>query len=83
MQITLDKKMDTRLSAWSMATKRPPEQFINETLDKALEDWEDYEEALRICELVDKGLMKVYSFSEVERQLDELNTRVFLNYDEK
>ena len=73
MQITLDKKMDTRLNAWSVATKKSPEQFINETLDKALEDWEDYEDALRICELVDTGLMKVYSLEEVKGHLDELN----------
>ena len=73
MQVTLDKKIDTRLSAWSVATKKSSEQFINETLDKALEDWEDYEEALRICELVDTGLMKVYSLEEVEKHLDKLN----------
>ena len=47
--------------------------IVNETLDKALEDWEDYEEALRICELVDAGHMKVYSLAEVESHLDELN----------
>lgn len=73
MVVTLDEKINSRLLLWSKYTKQPPEVFINHSLEQALDDWEDYNEALSICSEIDAGNMKVYSFDEVERQLDELN----------
>ncbi len=73
MILTTRPEIDIRLNNWSKITKQPPEVFINETLDSALDDWEDYIDALRICSDVDAGRMKVYSLDEVEKHLDELN----------
>ena len=73
MVFTLDEKINSRLQLWSKYTKQPPEVFINHSLEQALDDWEDYKDALSICSEIDSGNMKVYSLDEVERQLDELN----------
>lgn len=73
MMVSLDEKINSRLQLWSKHTKQPPEVFINHSLEQALDDWEDYREALSICSEIDAGNMKVYSLDEVEKQLDELN----------
>ena len=74
MIITLDEKTDNRLKTWSKFNKQPPEIFINEAIERSLEDWEDYLEALEICAEIDSGKIKTYSLEEVERHLDELNS---------
>ena len=74
MIVTVDEKTGTRLKSWSMATNQPPEVFINEALEQSLDDWEDYIDALNICDEIDSGRMKTYSMDEVERQLNELDT---------
>ena len=72
MLITLRPGVEERLSTWSMETKQPAEKFINETLENALEDFEDYTEAVKICAEVDGGRMKTYSKKEVWRELDAM-----------
>ena len=73
MIVAIDEKIDTRIQSWSVINNQPSEVFIHEALEKSLDDWEDYMDALSICSEIDAGNMKVYSFDEVERQLDELN----------
>lgn len=73
MLLTLDEKTNTRIQSWCAANNQPPEVFINYALEQSLDDWEDYLEALKICEEIDAGRMKTYSFEEIERQLDELD----------
>ena len=72
MVLTLKPEIEKRLTEWSIKEKKSPVDFVNETLDKALEDWEDYMDAVRICALIDSGQMKTYSLEEVEKELDEL-----------
>ncbi len=72
MILTTTPEQDSRIQAWSEATRQPPEAFIREALDRALEDWEDYAEALRICAEVDAGRMKTYTLSEVTEQMNAL-----------
>ena len=74
MILTTTPDIDTKLLAWSSSTKLPPEVFINDVLDEALDDWEDYMDALRICSEVDAGSMKTYSLQEVEAHLDALDS---------
>lgn len=73
MIITIDEHIDSRINSWCNFTHQSPEVFINQALEQSLDDWEDYIDALRICSDVDAGRMKVFSLSEVERHLDELN----------
>ena len=73
MIISTPAEIDTRLQSLSEVTKQPPEVLVRRILEDALEDWEDYTDALSICAEVDAGLMKVYSLSEVEKHLDERN----------
>lgn len=73
MIISTPAEIDTRLQSLSEVTKQPPEVLIRGILEDALEDWEDYTDALSRCAEVDAGLMKVYSLSEVEKHLDERN----------
>ena len=73
MIVTVDERIDTRIQSWSRTTNQPPEVFIHEALEQSLDDWEDYIDALSICEEIDSGRMKTYSMDEVERQLDELD----------
>ena len=65
-------EMDTRILSWSEHVKQPPELLIEGVLNEALDDWEDYHDALCICSEVDAGRMKTYSLEEVEKHLDEL-----------
>ncbi len=55
MLVQIAPEIENRLTSWSIATNKLPEAFVNEILKEALEDWEDYTDALRICELVDSG----------------------------
>ncbi len=73
MILTTTPAQDTRLRAWSLTNKQPPEVFVNDALERSLEDWEDYTDAIRICAEIDAGRMKTYSLAEVEAHLDELN----------
>ena len=73
MILTLNENTNIRLQHWSKANNLPPEVLIHDSLNEALDDWEDYMDALRICAEVDAGSMQVLPFSEVEKQLDELN----------
>ena len=70
--IATTPEIDSRLRTWSRITKQPPEIFVQQTLDEALDDWEDYNEALRICAEVDAGRMRTYSLQEVEAHLNAL-----------
>ena len=74
MILTTTPEQDSRIQAWSEATRQPPEVFIRESLDRALEDWEDYAEALRICAEVDTGRMKTYTLAEVTEQMNALES---------
>ncbi|MBQ7196417.1 MAG: hypothetical protein IJS40_03310 [Synergistaceae bacterium] len=73
MFIELAPEIENRLNSWSISTHEPPQKFIDKTLSEALEDWEDYMDAVRICALVDSGEMKTYSLEEVERELDGMD----------
>lgn len=66
--------LDTRINSWSSATKQPPEMILSYALEQYLDDWEDLQDAIRICNEVDSGQMKVYSLDEVEKHLDEINS---------
>ena len=72
MIFTTTPEIDFRLKAWSSVTKQPPELFLQCTIDEALDDWEDYNDALRICAEVDSGKMRTYSLEEVEEHIDAL-----------
>ena len=72
MIFTTTPETDFRLKTWSRVTKQPPELFVQQILDKALDDWDDYYDALRICAEVDNGKMRTYSLEEVEEHLDAL-----------
>ena len=67
MIVTVDEKTGTRLKSWSKTTNQPPEVFIHEALEQSLDDWEDYMDALSICEEIDSGRMKTYSMYEVRK----------------
>ncbi len=73
MLIELAPEIETRLNSWSITTNEPPEKFIKQKLEEALEDWEDYTDALKICELVNAGKMKTHSLEEVERLSNEMD----------
>lgn len=73
MLVDVSTDLDTRLQDWSRVTGQPPQVFVEEALDRSLEDWEDYMDAVRICADIDAGKMKVYTLAEVEGQLDKLN----------
>ena len=72
MLVTLRPEVEERLSTWSIETKQPAEKFINETLENALEDFEDYREAMKICAEIEAGRMRTYSKEEVWRELDAM-----------
>lgn len=74
MIFTTTPETDLRLRTWSNVTQQSPELFIQQTLDEALDDWEDLQDAIRICSEVDSGQMKVYSLDEVEKHLDEIDS---------
>ena len=61
LTIELSPEMEERLNLWSDRENAPIESFIESTLEKALEDWEDYENAVRISAEVKAGRMKTYS----------------------
>ena len=67
MIVTVDEKTGTRLKSWSKTTNQPLEVFIHEALEQSLDDWEDYMDALSICEEIDSGRMKTYSMYEVRK----------------
>ncbi|MBR0079929.1 MAG: hypothetical protein IJP69_06095 [Synergistaceae bacterium] len=73
MVLTLKPEIEKRLNEWSIREKQSPNDFVNEALEKALEDWEDYIDAVRICALIDSGQMKTCSMEEFHRELDELD----------
>lgn len=73
MILTTTPDIHARLRSWSISTNQSPELFINEAIDEALSDWEDYCDALRICAEVDTGKMRTYSLQEVEAHLDALD----------
>lgn len=73
MAVTLKPEIEERLNSWSIATKQSADEFINETLENALEDWEDYTDALKICSEIDSGREETYSAEEVWRELDEMD----------
>ena len=72
MIFTTTPETDFRLKTWSRITQQPPELFVQQTIDEALDDWDDYNDALRICTEVDSGRMRTYSLEEVEEHLDAL-----------
>ena len=72
MLLATTPEIDSRIKSWSKFNKQPPEFFILQAIENSLDDWEDYNEALRICAEVDAGHMKTYSLDEVERHLDAL-----------
>ena len=76
MLLQVKDEVNTRLQYWSTITKERPEDFINDAINDALDDWEDYQDALRICAEVKAGRMKTYTLAEVERHLDELDSRI-------
>lgn len=74
MIFTTTPETDLRLRTWSNITQQSPELFIQQTLDEALDDWEDYYDALRICSEVDSGKMQTYTLEEVKEHLDALES---------
>ena len=74
MLLTTTPEIDCRLSYWSKITNQPPDIFVHDAINEALDDWEDYRDALRICAEVDAGTMKTYSLPEVEAHLDALES---------
>ena len=74
MILTTTPELDSRIKAWSRINKQSPERFIMQAIERSLDDWEDYNDALHICAEVDAGRMKTYSLDEVERHLDALES---------
>ncbi len=75
MLVTLNNNVDRRLQSWCKYTHLSPEVFIIDAVERSLDDWEDYNDALRICAEVDAGRMKTYSLDDVERHLDALEVQ--------
>ncbi len=74
MILTTTPELDSRIKTWSRINKQSPEHFIMQAIERSLDDWEDYNDALHICAEVDAGRMKTYSLDEVERHLDALES---------
>ncbi len=74
MILTTTPELDSRIKTWSRINKQSPERFIMQAIERSLDDWEDYNDALHICAEVDAGRMKTYSLDEVERHLDALES---------
>ena len=43
--------------------------MITEALERYLEDWEDYTDAVQICAEVDAGRMRTYTQEEIDREI--------------
>lgn len=74
MILTTTPELDSRIKTWSRINKQSPERFIMQAIERSLDDWEDYNDALHICAEVDAGRMKTYSLDDVERHLDALES---------
>ena len=74
MLLTTTPEIDSRIRTWSSINKQPPERFVMQAIERSLDDWEDYNDALHICAEVDAGRMKTYSLDDVERHLDALES---------
>lgn len=74
MILTTTPELDSRIKTWSRTNKQSPERFIMQAIERSLDDWEDYNDALHICAEVDAGRMKTYSLDDVERHLDALES---------
>ena len=71
MTIELTPEMEKRVGAWQKKTNGDTSSMMAEALERYLEDWEDYTDAVQICAEVDEGRMKTYSQEEIDRELDE------------
>lgn len=71
-QITIDltSELEERVGVWKREKSGDTAVLITEALDKYLEDWEDYTDAVRICAEVDAGRMRTYSREDINREMD-------------
>ena len=59
-----------RLEYWSGKKNNAPEVLVMNILKEQLEDWDDYEEAVKISREIRAGRMKTYSLEEVEKEFE-------------
>ena len=69
MTVELTPEMEERVGIWREKTNGDTGSMITEALDRYLEDWGDYTDAVQICAEVDAGRMKTYSWEEVKQHL--------------
>lgn len=71
MTIELTPEMEKRVGMWQKETNGDTASMMAEALERYLEDWEDYTDAVQICAEVDAGRMKTYTQEEIDREFDE------------
>ena len=72
MAITLElpPELESRLDTLVRDTGRPREDYLVMALEEYLEDMEDYNDAVRISGLIERGEMKTWTAEEVRKDLE-------------
>lgn len=67
--VRLSPETENRLAFLASQTGRPKAFYLREIIERGIEDMEDYYLAAHVLELVRKGREKVFSTSEVRKDL--------------
>ena len=68
--IRLPEEVETRLAFLARKTGRTKAYYLREIIERGIDDMEDYYLAADVLERVRKGKEKIYSTSDVRRELD-------------
>jgi predicted DNA-binding protein len=71
MSVTLElpSELEARLNARAQDAGESPGKYLAKVLEELLDDIEDYEDAVKISEQIERGEMETYSAAEVEAYL--------------
>ena len=69
MTVELAPDLEERVSVWRKETNGDTGSMMTEALERYLEDWEDYTDAVQICAEVDAGRMETSPWEEVKTRL--------------
>ena len=69
MTVELTPDLEERVEIWRERANGDTGSMMTEALDRYLEDWEDYTDAVQICSEVDARRMETYSWEEVKEHL--------------
>ncbi len=70
MVLEVPQELEERVDTWQRATNGDTTSMMTEALERYLEDWEDYTDAVQICAEVDAGRMRTYTQEEIDREMD-------------